>query len=213
MSVRTLYVRNLNEKLAPAKLRAALERLFTETGVPVADIRLFKNLRLRGQAFITLSSHNDCLRAIDSLNTKLLYNKPLDMYLAKTNSDLAMENEPDFDAYLADQRRIRLENRTKKRKLAPQTHTTAKKRRLPGARTSEPNKILLLTNLPPTTTKDQVVGLFESYTGFLNVNLVQIRNLALVEFRSETESARCLDSLGNSVKINGSDCYLQFAKK
>ncbi|KAG7819875.1 hypothetical protein KL909_004624 [Ogataea angusta] len=216
MSICTLYVRNLNERLSHQKLRSALEHLFNELGAPIQEIKLFKNLQLRGQAFITLKSHEDCVRAIEHLNTKVVFDKPMDMYMAKTNSDLAVREHTEqsaYEQYLQEQRAQRLEKRTKKRKSTLQTPTTAKKRKIPGAKAAEPHKLLLVTNVPSSATRDQVESIFEKFTGFLNVNIVHIRNLALVEFRSDLESARCLESLGTSIKINDTDCYLQFAKK
>ncbi|KAG7724827.1 hypothetical protein KL933_004649 [Ogataea haglerorum] len=216
MSICTLYVRNLNERLSHQKLRSALEQLFSELGVSILEIRLFKNLQLRGQAFITLKSHEDCVRAIEQLNTKVLFDKPMDMYIAKANSDLATRERMDqsaYEQYLQEQRAQRREKRTKKRKSTLQTPATVKKRRIPGAKAAEPHKILLISNVPSSATRDQLESVFEKFTGFLNVNIVHIRNLALVEFRSDLEAARCLESLGTSIKINDTDCYVQFAKK
>ncbi|GMG20943.1 unnamed protein product [Ambrosiozyma monospora] len=236
----TLYIRNLNERVSKQQLKSSIIELFNTHNLPIRNISIFKNLQLRGQAFVTLHSHADCVRAIDELTTYVLYDKPMDIYFASLNSDVGVKHilkeqdpqnyEEKYDEYLKNKRPIRLQNRshyTKKRSL-DESEAGEKKQRVvssgagftnnySGATVSEeePNEMLLFTNLPPQTTLDHLNALFDKFNGFLAANLVSPRNLALVEFRSKEESTNCLRELGHSIKLfdDKEVSVLQFAKR
>ncbi|GME85870.1 unnamed protein product [Ambrosiozyma monospora] len=236
----TLYIRNLNERVSKQQLKSSIIQLFNTHNLPIRNISIFKNLQLRGQAFVTLYSHADCVRAIDELTTHVLYDKPMDIYFANLNSDVGVKHilkeqdpqnyEEKYTEYLKNKRPLRLQSRsdhTKKRSF-DETATGEKKQRVVSSDVSitnnysditmseeEPNEMLLFTNLPPQTTLDHLNALFEKFNGFLAANLVSPRNLALVEFRSKEESAYCLRQLGHSVKLfeDEAESILRFAKR
>ncbi|QPG76583.1 hypothetical protein FOA43_003974 [Brettanomyces nanus] len=231
--INTLYVRNLNEKISREMLKNALISTFKKYGLKVLDITTFKNVRLRGQSFITLASHKDCLKAIDIMNTIIILDKPIDMHIAKVNSDRGIEElmkqadhenyKVKFEEYLRKQRSHRLQLRksdgnSRKRVLSEveddvDQQQNKKARKTKTSKQPPQNKILLLTKLPSDVIEDRLFSVFDEYKGFLNLTLVGIRHLALVEFKSEDESARCLQDLDGKVTINGNVCELQFAKK
>ncbi|GMM28185.1 hypothetical protein DAMA08_009010 [Martiniozyma asiatica (nom. inval.)] len=76
-----------------------------------------------------------------------------------------------------------------------------------------PNKILLLTDLPDGASQETIEQVFGSFTGFLNLTLVAMRNLALVEFKTENDAVICLSELGKNLKISEKSTNLTFAKK
>ncbi|VEU19756.1 DEKNAAC100152 [Brettanomyces naardenensis] len=232
-SINTLYIRNLNEKVSSAKLKSTLASTFKKNGFMVLDIVAFQNVKLRGQSFVTLPSHKDCLRAMEKINTSLVLGRPMVMHLAKVNSDTGIKeimkrSHPKdyvkmFDDYIDAKRPSRLSNRKieksksgRKRSLDDNQSEGAKVKRVKGMKkveTTVPNKILLLTGLSDDVTEKVLYENFDTFKGFLNLTYVGVRHLALVEFRSEDESARCLKDLSTKVSIYGANSQLQFAKK
>lgn len=213
-SLATLYIRNLNEKISSNKLKDALTRLLESHGFRPLQVQTFKKLKLRGQSFVTLSNRQQCDLAIEQLNTEALLGKPMDMYIAKTNSDSVIKGlagPTEFEEYLKVQREKRSQTRIRGKKRTAEPEDGRRKRA--RAANSVPNKMLLLSELPDGVTDEQLDEMFDKYTGFVKVTYVGVRHLALVEFKSEAESTKCVADLGRTVEINGAQCQLQFAKK
>lgn len=229
--IRTLYIRNLNEKVSINKLKEELTKVFLRKELMVKEVKVCHNLRLRGQAFVTLADSESCDISIRVLNTSMLFGKPMDIRLAKKNSDAVVDFrfhekypkqfEKKMDDYLKTEKQQRLRKREeyksniKKRSNEDDFSAnsgSAKKRKVEND-TVEPNKILLLTGLPLEAEENDLLEVFDKFNGFLNLTLVGIRHLAMIEFRTETDSIYCLEKIGKVVTVQKQECKLQFAKK
>jgi RNA recognition motif-containing protein len=225
--MQTVYVRNLNEKMTCNKLKKALENLFNSSGYKVLDLHTYKNQRLRGQAFVSFDKNVSLEDLMDKLNTEMLYGKPIHLQIAKSNSDFITQknlNSEQFQLYLEKEKIQRLKKRTKlkedsssnKRKLEDRTNDINKNFKQPyNKRVKEtPNKMMILTSLPDSTDQQVLIDIFSKFTGFLTVNYVSVRHLALIEFQTEETAVECYQELGTKIKVNEkTDCILAFAKK
>ena len=229
--IRTLYIRNLNEKVSRNTLEANLTEFFKNHGFEPQDIKTFTNIRLRGQAFVTFQSHSECVRSISMLNTSTFLGKPVHIQLSKTDSDHAIEqsfknqfkNEwrSKFEGYQAKVKKIRLDKRkaskchnNRKRRLSTEEmESRVSQKKAKSDKPISANKILLLSKLSSSVTEAGLYELFEKFKGFQNLSLVKIRHVGFVEFKSEIESTECLKSIGNSLNIDGCKCELHYAKK
>lgn len=224
----TVYIRNLNEKLTVSSLRKNLTALFNDAGFRVLDVQACKNLKLRGQAFVSFAGTVDVNSVVETFNTKMVCGKPMNVRVAKAESDLAAEKTltgEKYKQYIQRHREARLLRRQQEKEKAG-----SKKRGLDGdddspaggkpaskrTKTQEkavPNHILIITGLPKDTQEQDLIDLFTRYSRFLTVNLVLVRQLALVEFQTEENAVECVDELGASVSVKGQTCTLAFAKK
>jgi RNA recognition motif-containing protein len=64
---------------------------------------------------------------------------------------------------------------------APQKHSI-------GREYSPPNKIIIVENLSPNTTTQDLERLFSRFDGFVEVRLIQTRGIGFVEFQDATRS-------------------------
>lgn len=82
----TLYIQNLNESVAIPVMKQTLEALFTTYG-PVLSIVAHKNLRMRGQAFVSFQDVATASKAKHEVNGFPLYGKSMRLSFARTKSD------------------------------------------------------------------------------------------------------------------------------
>lgn len=253
--INTLYIRNLNENVSKNKLREAITLLFNKIGISIRSITIYSNLQLKGQAFVTLSNRSECDRVISELNTTILFEKPMDIYLAKVNSDNGVKQiidnnnnstNNDFENYLNSQKQKRLVNRNERLSKEPYLTSSKKRKALDSSSSSSsnidssissssviidsfnsnntkkpkiidsstPNHILLLQNLPIDINSNDLYIIFDNFDGLRNINLVNIRNLAFIEFENEYLSNLCLQTLGKNFNIkNDHQVFLSFAMK
>lgn len=218
----TVYIRNLNEKLSKTSLKSKLRKLFETSGYRVINVEAHKNIKLKGQAFVSFDANVDITTIIDNFNTKMLCGKPMNVQLANSESDYIIKQTftpENFKQYLKKQRSNRLlkrqhkaeEKLSKKRKAVEDSSQTTKKAKHDAK--PIPNHILILTELPEDTREQDLTDVFAKFSGFLTINLVQIRQLALIEFDFEKNAVECMKQLGDSVEIKKHKCSLAFAKK
>lgn len=73
-----------------------------------------------------------------------------------------------------------------------------------------PNKILFIQNMPESTTREVLEGLFKQYPGFQEVRTVPAkRTIAFVEYEDETSSSAARDALFNA-QIEGTPIKVRF---
>lgn len=222
----TLYVRNLNEKVSVNTLRRLLKDVFAKFG-DVVLITAHKNLRMKGQAFVTFANLEQSAKALAELQLYELFQRPIDIQYAKNNSDefhITVKKDTGVVEKRKQQKAARqLDSRTGKRKgtedseaagTSGATKQPAKKKiKIEDWKRLPPNKVLLLQNT--NADLDEPLQLyFEAFQGFISTRLVRARNLAFVEFESEEFSRACLEGvkLDDMLKL-GSEAVLTYAKK
>jgi len=207
-----IYLSNLNERVRIPHLKETLTRLFRNYG-KVLDVTAHKNMRMRGQAFVTLDHPAKAAKAIRELQRLPLYGKALQLTFARNESDAFVKKTrpADLDAHkaerLAHKKATRYTNpvalRFKAKHAAQATGTaevTAAPRRviqLPDEYQA-PNKILFLQNLPDDASKDALELMFKSYPEFVEVRVISGRKgIAFVEYTDEASSAVAKEALHN----------------
>lgn len=81
----TLYVRNLPDKLPKPDLKRHLYMLFSTYG-PVLDINAAKDMKRRGQAYITFRDQNAAIMAMRACNDTEFFEKKMSIQYAKSKS-------------------------------------------------------------------------------------------------------------------------------
>ncbi|KAG0661498.1 hypothetical protein C6P46_003910 [Rhodotorula mucilaginosa] len=220
-----VYVHNLNEKIKLPIMKQSLKVLFREYGRVLA-VTAHANVRMRGQAFVTLDSKRAAANAVREVEKFPLYGKPMQLAFARTESDalVAKRHPEDMDehkkARLERKKVSRRENPLRKKRLA-QKHAaetgvaatpaaaaagaasaTAPQQRRVVEMPDEylpPNKILFVQNLPEDTTKPSLEALFRPYPNLIEVRTIPGRkNIAFVEFADEPSSAVAKEALHNT---------------
>ncbi|BGP15440.1 hypothetical protein JCM10213_005059 [Rhodosporidiobolus nylandii] len=223
-----VYVNNLNEKIKLPIMMQSLKVLFREYG-QVLGVTAHRNIRMRGQAFVTLDSKEAAAKAVREVQKFPLYGKPMQLAFARTESDaLVKKRHPDdmekHKAERLERKKIsRKENPLRRKALAQKVAqaAAADPNAAPGAPLAPavpqprrivqmpdeylpPNKILFVQNLPDDTTKEGLEALFRPYPNLIEVRTIPGRkNIAFVEFADEHSSGVARDALHNS-KFSGS---------
>ncbi|KAJ2363710.1 hypothetical protein H4S02_005026, partial [Coemansia sp. RSA 2611] len=153
---KTLYIRNLNEKIKIPVLTTALRALF-ETYGAVVEIRARHSIRMRGQAFITFAHQDDATRAHGEVQGFLLFGKPMFIEYARMPAEVTVLAEGgDVAAF----RRERVE---------------AREQQKPAAAVEEPNKILFLQGLSKDVRVEEIEQTFGAHAGFVEVRWVAVK--------------------------------------
>lgn len=142
----TLYIRNLNEKIKLEKLKKALETIFGQFG-KILDIRLKRNIRLRGQAFVSFDSVAAATEAMEKSQGFPLFEKPMDIQFA---------NEPSIKVQ-------ELDGQVVKRKKVQDDTVVQKKKKRTADDLLPPNALLFVQNLPAQCTEELLTGMFKKY--------------------------------------------------
>lgn len=94
-------MRNLEERIKPDALKAALSAVFSEYG-NIIDIVAKTNLKAKGQAFVVFEKPESALQAVEEVQGFDLFDKPMQVALARTRSDATVKttgNEQDFELH------------------------------------------------------------------------------------------------------------------
>ncbi|VBB84015.1 Putative Small nuclear ribonucleoprotein [Podospora comata] len=230
--IATVYVRNLEERVKPEPLKEALIAIFSEYG-NVIDIVVKTNLKAKGQAFVVFDKPESALAAIEEVQGFELFEKPMQVALARTRSDATVKqtgNEEEFDAH----KRRRMAEKDKKKALETAEEQKRLKRPLPGAETAvsgrptknargaglkstgagaaavvpdeylPPNRILFVQNLPDDFGKDELTGIFSRFEGFREVRTVPGRSgIAFVEYDAEAGAITAKENTAGMALKNG----------
>ncbi|KAJ3056324.1 U2 small nuclear ribonucleoprotein B'' [Rhizophlyctis rosea] len=207
----TIYVRNLHEKRKTKVLESALRTVFSEYGT-ILNIKVKRNVRMRGQGFITFDNIESATKALEVKGFPL-FGKPLDVQYARDRAFVLSER----DGTLAEHKARREEIKATREPVAP------KKPRPEGATGQQhsipdeylpPNNILFVQNLPPETSEQILASLFNQFPGFKEVRLVPGRSdIAFVEYDSEITSATAKAAL-HGFKVSAEKLMkVTFAKK
>ncbi|KAI1383608.1 RNA-binding domain-containing protein [Hypoxylon trugodes] len=197
----TVYVRNLEERVKPEPLKEALTAVFSEYG-NVVDIIAKRNVKAKGQAFVVFDRPESALQAVEEIQGFELFDKPMQVALARTRSDVTVLSSGSKEEFELHQRRRQAE---KDKKKAAEAAEEQKRLKRPGAvpATGEaarpaktarglkttapsagpnavvpdeylpPNKILFVQNLPDDYHDIEALsGVFGRFEGFREVRLV-----------------------------------------
>ncbi|KAF5384026.1 hypothetical protein D9757_006943 [Collybiopsis confluens] len=175
----TLYIQNLNEKIKLDVMKASLRGLFKTYG-EVLDVVAHKNLRMRGQAFVSFADAEIAKKAMKEVRGFPLYSKPMQISFARTRSDAVVKklDNDSFDQHkeqrLEHKRKTRytnpLKQKFKTKRMAAEVEgvVSAPAPKRPNVQMPDeylpPNKILFLQNLPESVTKDQLLALFNQFS-------------------------------------------------
>ncbi|KAI1801839.1 RNA-binding domain-containing protein [Daldinia bambusicola] len=199
--ISTVYVRNLEERVKPEALKEALAAVFSEYG-EIIDIVAKQNLKAKGQAFVVFDRPESALQAVEEVQGFELFDKPMQVALARTRSDATVKKSGNKEEFELHQRRRLAEKDKKKAAEAAEEQKRLKRpgAGLPGgdaarpAKTQRglkptgpaagpnavvpdeylpPNKILFVQNLPDDYHDiEALTGVFGRFEGFREVRLV-----------------------------------------
>lgn len=227
----TLYVKNLDEKLHPSRLRELLYYSFSRYG-SVLDVICVRNLKLRGQAWVVFEDVATATLAKSKLEGFTLNDKPIHINYAKTTSDviLKLKNPQEYRERLKRRREEAAKRKAeeKERMLEDPIEPVKKKPaqaapaapapaaapvRKPAQVSNEPpNKILFAQDLPDAVSVDKLNALFKPYPNFVEARLVPGRNMGFIEFADEVSAGAAKEALHNH-KLDDKNISLTYAKR
>ncbi|WWD18807.1 hypothetical protein CI109_103262 [Kwoniella shandongensis] len=211
----TLYLQNLNEKVRIPVIKETLANLFKPYR-PLLPIVAHRNVRMRGQAFVSFPDVESANTALKDVAEFPLYGKAIQISFARGRSDVIVkkvEGEEKFEEHKV----RRLEEKKIKRRNNPlrQKAQAKLKAEETGAAPSKkqrlqmpdeylpPNTILFVQNLPEGTTQEDLREVFEVHPGLVEIRLVTTKkDIAFVEFADEAAATIAKDALHN-FKIDG----------
>ncbi|KAK8858915.1 hypothetical protein IAR55_003146 [Kwoniella newhampshirensis] len=211
----TLYLQNLNEKVRIPIIKETLANLFKPYR-PLLPIVAHRNVRMRGQAFVSFPDVESANTALKDVAEFPLYGKAIQVSFARGRSDVIvkkLEGEEKFEEHkvqrLEDKKRKRRNNPLRQKaqaklKAAETGAAPSKKQRLQMPdEYLPPNSILFIQNLPEGTTQEDLREVFEVHPGLVEIRLVTTKkDIAFVEFADEAAATIAKDALHN-FKIDG----------
>lgn len=240
---RSLYVRNLPEKLQKTKLRRLLHAAFTTYG-HVVWIVAEKTIKLRGQAFVTFEHQSSATNALRKMHGTEFMGRVISVTYAKAVTDRAASSKLGGDSTMSRKARA-AKRRSEAEEAASVAAELAEKVRMaqvqapmPGdgvlaadepppqiVAPTPPNRVLFVENLPkdvgekeggkPLPVATALTDLFARFAGFVEVRTVPGKDgIAFVEFSSEAESAVAMGGLeGHPLGVPPVPMKVTFAKK
>lgn len=215
----TLYINNLNEKVSLNRLKSVLTLLFGRYG-KVIQVTAHKNLKLKGQAFVTFADPVSTEKALLKLQGRPVFKKPIRIARAKTSSDEHYKLLPNPEAIA--QRKAQKEEREKLRKqeekkavvsVAAGPSHQMQKAQIKQWKSLPPNNVLLLQNLSDAQlSPDFLQDAFSGFDGFERARPITFRKLAFVDFASEAQATACLTTIVTDSPF-GANALLTYAKK
>ena len=229
----TLYVRNLNEKIHPDKLRHALQAAFGQFGKVLEVIIPHKKVRrpeLYGQAWVVFAKQKHAAIGLEAMQGFELFDKPLQLAYARKKSDVIAKKDGTFKP------RVRVKKQPKPKAVEADhdegngTENGGAGGALPGgpgvataagaAATAvaaavslgEANKILFARNIPKDSTKEEVQQLFAACEGLKEIRLIAVKGVAFIEF-DDVRTAGMALSVAGTAEIRGSKLNITFAAK
>ncbi|ODN93572.1 RNA binding protein [Cryptococcus wingfieldii CBS 7118] len=218
----TLYLQNLNEKVRIQVMKETLSNLFKPYR-PLGPVTAHRNVRMRGQAFVSFPDKETANQARRDVHEFPLYGKPIQIKFARTLADAVVKKTGDEKAF-EEHTKKRLEDKKLKRKnnplrqkaqsklkstdpdsSAPSNPSAAKKQRIAQMPDEylPPNSVLFVQNLPDGTTADDLREVFEVHPGLVEIRTIAAKkDIAFVEFGDEDSATVAKDALHN-FKIDG----------
>ncbi|KAJ2658396.1 hypothetical protein IWW48_004071 [Coemansia sp. RSA 1200] len=214
---RTLYIRNLREKVRIPILTKALRTLF-ETYGKVVEVRARHSIRMRGQAFIIFSNMDDAIKAHREVQGFVLFDKPMFIEFSRITSDATVAEEGgDVDEH----KRKRVAEKEKRErdyqeKAAQAASNQAEAAAAAALEPELPNKILFLHGLPSNVGAPEIEAAFSAYPGFVEVRWVAVKpDVAFIEYESEAHAGVARSAVGNqwAVREDQPSVSVSFARR
>jgi|LauGreDrversion4_2_1035121.scaffolds.fasta_scaffold143872_2 RNA recognition motif-containing protein len=214
----TLYVNNLNDRIAPKKLQDELMRGFSKFGS--CEVIVMSSLRRRGQAWIIYETQESSKAALHSLQGETVFGKPMRIDFSRNISDatLIRKGLP----------RVRSKKESIPQELTKRTKTAAdvptffsvENASSRGSATisagprsyTAPNRVLIVENYSESTQASELECLFSSYPGFVELRVIPGRGVAFVEFTDDHRSQPALNNLNGKELKDGSRIFVSNSK-
>ena len=196
----TLYVQNLNEKASIKMLKYDLHRIFSRYGV-IESIVAKRNIKMRGQAFIIFSDTYSSKKALDALQGKPLYGKPMVIRYAKFKSDIISRRDGTYE----EERRKIMQDKQNCADLVKQVQmkknpfqslltggvSDSAANIKPTAATGMQviNRTLFVQGISSSISEDQLSSFFNKFNGFVEIRKVPSRSdIAFVDYETENQA-------------------------
>ena len=228
--IQTLYINNINEKIKIDDLKQALTQLFSQFG-KIIEVRARKNIKMKGQAFITYESVEEATKAKSELNNKNFLGKELKIDYAKTLSDIVLintgqltkEEKKEKDLQRKRRRDEEYEKRKKELEKEIEMQNAIEEEEINANEKEEPNKIVLDENannilyveqIPKEMSEAELKEIFNAYPGFKDLRIFSSRGIAFVEYDNIINAATTLIKLSSKEKEDKtSSLKVTYAKK
>lgn len=207
----TVYVNHINEKIAKNKVERTLRRLFGRYG-EVILVRCHKNLKMKGQAFVTFEDPASSDKAMAKLQNYPLFRKPITITPARTESDVILLKQGKQE--VVDERKKLKAQRNEEEKTEEKKPASSKltKSQVKYWKSLPPHNVLLLQNVDAAhLTSEALDSLFSKFMSFEAARAIPSRNLAFINFENEEAATACLSSFDLSEL--GPEVLLTYAKK
>ncbi|KAJ1587179.1 hypothetical protein NDA12_005427 [Ustilago hordei] len=237
----TLYIQNLNEKVKLETMKATLHNLFSNYGT-VLSVVSHTNLRMRGQAFVSLDNVQAADKARREAHLFPLYGKAMKISFAKSKSDAVVlqkvkeEGDKESELFKTHKeerlehkkmarrgnvlRRRELEKKIRAKRAAAgeiaEPEKAAANKRAQQEMPDEylpPNKTLFLQNIPDGVGKGELESLFSAYSGYVDVQTIPGKaDIAFVEYADIPSSVTARGALNGYNFGAGDKLKITFAR-
>lgn len=195
----TLYLRGLEEKVHPDRIKLMLYTAFSRYGT-ILDIVCSRRNKLRGQAWVVFKEVLQATEAKKAMQGVTMYGKEVKIEYAKAKSDVIARVDGSFkprpkrkpeDGLAQGPKRPERESGNASDNDDDDDMDTSEQNNNPAAQASmgapveelaPPHKMLLIQNLPAEASKEALEILFNQYPGLREVRHIVSRNVAFVEF-------------------------------
>ena len=221
----TVYVRNLNERVKPAQMKATLYYAFGRYG-RILDVVVAARRACRGQAWVVFQDVACATNALRQMQGVNIYGNKVDIKFAKGKSDATAKYEGTF---VPRHRRSAPRDAAASAVLAGPAKegavTEAATESSEGANgnsmdvdageAAPPNKLLFVSNLPADTPAAALKALFGQYDGLADVRMSTKsgKGIAFVEFGDEFQASTALQGLQGFKLTPTAEMSVVFAKK
>jgi U2 small nuclear ribonucleoprotein B'' len=193
----TLYISNLNERVAVNELRKALLAVFSQFG-RVSDIFASRRYKLRGQAWIVFGNSQSADNALHVLQGLPFYSKPMNIAVALKFPSASMKINSSELPQKSSEQCIHSSGISSMRRRGEDVGIDQEKKG--EDREEHKNKlksaILSVKGLPEATTDQMLSLLFKQFPGFQRVRTDSEKpGLASVQFRCAAEATTALSGL------------------
>lgn len=218
----TLYIKNLNEKLRIDDLKTTLNDVFSKFG-EVVDIRARNNLKMRGQAFVTMKTIPEAKQALLTLNNQPFFGKPLIIQYAKTTSEYALlslgeltlekKNKKDLQRKRKrDEYYKKMKNEKENKQTEKEKEEEIKEIKKEEEVNEKPNKTLIVSGLTKEVNEKILKELFsKELEGYMGLNLFSNRGLCFIEYDNE-ENAKKAKNKMNNMRVGESIIKISYSK-